>query len=212
MPKVLSPDDVADFPQRLLDAAARRFAKEGVAGISLRRLAGDLGVSATTPYRYFHDKNEILAALRAQAFDRFAQSLEQAFDCGPNEAWLRAQAVSRAYIDFALGDPAAYRLMFDTEQGDERLYPELARAGERAKRTMTRHVDAMIEQGIVTGDSSLIGHVFWSALHGLLMLRLAGTIEAAEFQRTLRASMEMLVRGAGMKFPVSLKNPKRGAK
>ncbi|MEO8560186.1 MAG: helix-turn-helix domain-containing protein, partial [Rhodospirillales bacterium] len=58
MPRVLTDSDVADFRQRLLDAALRRFAEEGTSGISLRRLASDLGVSATTPYRYFHDKDE----------------------------------------------------------------------------------------------------------------------------------------------------------
>lgn len=211
MPKVLSDDDVADFRQRLLEAARTRFAGEGAEGLSLRRLAGDLGVSPTTPYRYFQDKDEILAALRAQAFDRFAASLERAYDrSGAADALQRAQAVARAYIDFALGDPGAYRLMFDTAQGDEERYPDLARAGERAKRTMTRHVHAMIEEGILDGDADLIGHVFWSAMHGLLMLRLAGKIDQRAFERILRASMEMLSRGGGMKTPTPAK--KRGRK
>jgi AcrR family transcriptional regulator len=211
MPKVLSPEDVADFRQRLLDAALRRFAGEGAAGLSLRRLAGDLGVSPTTPYRYFHDKDEILAALRAQAFDHFAASLERAYEgSAGGDPVLRAQAVSRAYIEFALNDPGAYRLMFDTAQGDEQRYPDLARAGERAKRTMTRHVDAMIDQGAVSGDAGLIGHVFWSAMHGLLMLRMAGKIDAASFERILHASMAALSRGFGMKIPEQPK--KRGGK
>ncbi len=219
MPRVLTDSDVADFRQRLLGAAGQRFAEEGTAGISLRRLASDLGVSPTTPYRYFHDKEEILAALRAQAFDQFAASLECAYDQSADQhPLLRAQAVSRAYIDFALTDPAAYRLMFDTVQGDEERYPDLARAGERAKRTMTRHVDGMIAQGVVDGDASLIGHVFWSAIHGLLMLRLAGMIDAAAFERILQTSMAMLMRGSGMSGPErsvmqSSKPPKkRGAK
>ncbi len=202
MPKVLTDHDVADFRQRLLDAARTRFAEEGEAGLSLRRLAGDLGVSPTTPYRYFQDKDEILAALRAQAFDQFAASLERAYEHeADGNALERAQAVARAYTAFALGDPGAYRLMFDTVQGDEQRYPDLARAGERAKRTMTRHVHAMIEEGIVEGDADLIGHVFWSAMHGLLMLRLAGKIDQRAFERISDASMEMLSRGAGMILP-----------
>ncbi len=215
MPRVLTDSDVADFRQRLLDAALRRFAEEGTSGISLRRLASDLGVSATTPYRYFHDKDEILAALRAQAFDHFAAVLERAYERSAGQhPLLRAQAVSRAYIDFALADPGAYRLMFDTAQGDEERYPDLARAGERAKRTMTRHVDGMIAQGVVDGDADLIGHVFWSAIHGLLMLRLAGKIDAAAFERILLTSMEALSRGFGMNFPEAFPGQpnKRGAK
>jgi hypothetical protein len=75
---------------------------------------------------------------------------------------------------------------------------------------MTRHVHAMIAAGIVDGDAELIGHVFWSALHGLLMLRLAGKIDERAFERILHASMEMLSRGAGMKTPTPAK--KRGRK
>ena len=44
----------------------------------MRALAEDLGCSAMTPYRYFHDKQEILAAVRAAAFDRFADAMEKA--------------------------------------------------------------------------------------------------------------------------------------
>jgi AcrR family transcriptional regulator len=213
MPRILSSEDVADFRQRLLDAALRRFAGEGVAGLSLRRLAGDLGVSPTTPYRYFHDKGDILAALRAQAFDNFAAALEHAYaQSEGQEPLARAAAVSRAYIEFALADPGAYRLMFDTAQDDDQRYPDLARAGERAKRTMTRHVDGMIAKGVVSGDADLIGHVFWASIHGLLMLRLAGKIDAAAFERILQASMEMLMRGSGMNSPTPSPAKKRGGK
>ena len=59
MPRVLSKDDVADFRDRLCEVAARLYAVKGVGGVTMRELASALGVSAMTPYRYFHDKEEI---------------------------------------------------------------------------------------------------------------------------------------------------------
>ncbi len=41
----------------------------------MRQLAAELGCSPMTPYRYFKDKDEILAAVRAAAFDRFSEAL-----------------------------------------------------------------------------------------------------------------------------------------
>ena len=113
MPRILTATDVSDFRARLCEAALRRFGKEGEAGISFRKLAQDLGVSATTPYRYFKDKDAIMAALRADAFDRFAATMELAYDRSEGPALLRARAVMEAYIEFVRADPKAYRLMFD---------------------------------------------------------------------------------------------------
>ena len=129
MPRILSQADVADFRERLCVAATRMFDARGPEGFTMRELAAELGVSAMTPYRYFKDKEDILAAVRARAFNRFAEALENALRIEPeNEG-----AVYRAYVAFAFGEPAAYKLMFDLTQPDESLYPDLVKANARAR-------------------------------------------------------------------------------
>ncbi|MGZ6016095.1 MAG: TetR/AcrR family transcriptional regulator, partial [Phenylobacterium sp.] len=80
MPRVLSDTDVADFRERLCEAAERLFAERGPDAVTMRQLAAELGVSPMTPYRYFEDKDDILAAVRANGFTRFAIALETARD------------------------------------------------------------------------------------------------------------------------------------
>ena len=80
MPRNLSPADIADFRERLCNAAERLFAEHGVEAVTMRQLADAIGVSPMTPYRYFKDKDAILAAARARAFDRHADALEQAYE------------------------------------------------------------------------------------------------------------------------------------
>jgi AcrR family transcriptional regulator len=43
----------------------------------MRGLAAELGCSATTPYRYFENKDEILAVVRARAFTRLAEACDE---------------------------------------------------------------------------------------------------------------------------------------
>jgi AcrR family transcriptional regulator len=173
--RALSAEDVEDFQDRLCDAAERIFADYGLEAITMRALAAEMGVSAMTPYRYFKDKDAIIAAVRARAFNRHADALEAAYaTAGTLEE--RADAVGEAYLRFALENPEAYKLMFDIKQAGAFDYPELVAAGSRSQRTMTRHVEAMIEAGHVTGDPLLIGHMFWSALHGAVLLQLAGML------------------------------------
>ena len=76
MAKALSSEEVTTFRARLCAAAERLFAQHGVENVGIRQLAQALGCSPMTPYRYFRDKDEIRAATRAAAFDRFAAALE----------------------------------------------------------------------------------------------------------------------------------------
>jgi AcrR family transcriptional regulator len=183
MPKNLSDREIAEFRARLCDAAATLFAEKGHADFTLREVARALNVSPMTPYRYFRDKDEMLAAMRARAFAKFAEALEIAYRAGGSDgagraadANSRAAAEADAYIRFALADPVSYKLMFDVMQPDSGGYPELEEAAERARRTMTRYVHPLIESGVLTGDPEMIGHVFWAALHGAVMLHLAGKL------------------------------------
>jgi AcrR family transcriptional regulator len=176
MPRTLSTAEVADFREKLCDVAARMFAEHGKDGFTMRELASELGVSPMTPYRYFQDKDEILAAVRARIFLQFAQKLEQAYGV-PGDAGDRAASAGEAYIRFALENPSSYKLMFDMSQPEDGKYPELVQAAHRARKTMTRHIPAMIEAGMLEGDPEIIGHVFWVILHGVVTLQLSGKLD-----------------------------------
>src|SRR5436309_8639848 len=139
MPRVLTDTDVADFRERLCEAAERLFAERGPDAVTMRQLAAELGVSPMTPYRYFEDKEDILAAVRANAFNRFAETLEAARDSATG-ARAKGGAVGEAYVAFALQHPHSYKLMFDLNQPNTEKYPELVAAGRRAHETMTGYV------------------------------------------------------------------------
>ncbi|MEO8927406.1 MAG: TetR-like C-terminal domain-containing protein, partial [Caulobacteraceae bacterium] len=117
-----------------------------------------------------------LAAVRARGFDRHAEALERAYRDTPAEG--RAAAIGAAYVRFALENPEAYKLMFDIRQASEGAYPDLVRAGARSRATMTLHLRDLIAAGRLKGDPDLIGHMFWAALHGPLMLRFSGMLPA----------------------------------
>jgi len=178
LPKNLSADDILQFQDRLCDAAEHLFVVHGPEAVTIRQLASAIGVSPMTPYRYFKDKDAILAAVRARAFDRHAQALETAYHAPASGPVERAVTVSGAYLRFALEHPEAYKLMFDITQPGAEAYPDLVRAGERSRATMTRHIRDLTEAGLISGDPDLIGHMYWAAMHGPIMLQLSGMLGA----------------------------------
>jgi AcrR family transcriptional regulator len=195
MPRTLSEPEIAEFRDKLCDVAAKLFARHGHEGFTLRALTSELGVSPMTPYRYFKDKDEILAAVRARAFDRFAEVLEDAF-AGEGSTLERTIRVGDAYVRFAFDAPDSYRLMFDLTQPEEDRYPDLVRASARARRTMTEHVRSLIAEGVYEGDATVIGHVFWAAMHGAIVLQMARKLGAeCAFDQIHEATMRALYRG-----------------
>jgi len=194
LPRVLSEEAVGEFRERLIDAAERLFAAHGLEAVTMRQLAGELGVSPMTPYRYFADKGAILAAVRARAFRRHAEALEAA-RAGKTDTLDSSSNIGRAYVRFALEHPDAYKLMFDVDQPNADAYPELVEAGERSRANMTAHLRDLVAAGVLpaNADSDLIGHMFWSALHGALQLQFAGMTKSPyDAERLGEALMEAI--------------------
>ena len=196
MPRPLSDEDLAGFRERLIDAAERLFAQRGLEAVTMRQLAAALGVSPMTPYRYFTDKDAILAAVRARAFNRHAEALEAAFQAAKADPVRASRAVGEAYVAFALRHPEAYKLMFDVSQPSEKDYPELIAAAERSRRTMTQHVSGLAGAGLIEGDLELIAHLYWAAVHGPLMLQFSGRLAPGyEAHKLIPALVGALDRG-----------------
>jgi AcrR family transcriptional regulator len=194
MPRYLTDQDIADFRAELCRVATERFAKHGYEGVTMRQLAEALGCSPKTPYRYFKDKADILATVRAQAFARFADVMEKAAKAPPEE---RGERTTEAYLSFALKNPHAYRIMFDIDAPLDETHPELGPAADRAARYITRGAEEMAAAGIIDVDPTAFGWSMWAAMHGIVMLHQSGMLTHGPDYRKLSAFMGMtMLKGA----------------
>ena len=190
MPKILTPTDVIMFRQRLCDLALKAFAERGLDGISLRGLAAEAGCSRTTPYRYFKNKADILAAVRQSEFKRMADAAELAVENEPAPD-RKLIALARSYIQFAMDRPEAYRVMYQVAQKDEHRYPDLIAEIRRAQQPMLSAVNAALDSGTIEGDPVNIVHVLWAGMHGLVSLHLS---EKLHMGRDIEELTEVMVR------------------
>lgn len=158
MPRVITALIIADFRKRLCDIASQLLAEQGMDGFNMRELAKRLRVSPMTAYRYFNDKNEILAHLRARGFARLADLLEeaQALPTTPQDA---TAALMRAYVRFALEEQVNYRLMFDMFQPGSHDLPELALHRRRVRTVMTDHAALLVHRAVIAGEPEIIGQL-----------------------------------------------------
>ncbi len=171
----LQDTQIEDFRERLCEAALRIFAEQGYGGVTLRGLAGEIGCSYATPYRYFRDKAEIFAAVRARAFERFTDFLERRLE-GASDAEQRVRRLAGGYVEFALEHPQAFSVMFELEQPDAAAYPELRESEERSWKLLAGTVRDAVDSGLIAGSIHTLAHLFWAGIHGIVALHLAGKL------------------------------------
>lgn len=211
MPRYLTEQDIADFRNELCKVATERFARFGYEGVTMRQLAEALGCSPKTPYRYFKDKADILATVRAQAFAKFADAMEAAAKAAPSAE--RGRRISEAYLGFALKNPHAYRIMFDIDAPIDDSHPELGPQAQRAASYITRSAEEMAKTGAIDVDPTLFGYAMWAANHGIVMLHQAGMLGHGPDYKKLQAFLGMtMFKGAGGRIGSMAGPPAKGKK
>lgn len=171
----LSEGEILAFRRKTVEAATRLFAAQGYEAVTMRAIAAELGTSAMAPYRYFENKAEIFAMVRAEAYRRFADAQEAAFRSA-EEPLVRLLSMRDAYVRFALGNPDQYRVMFELRQEPEEKYPALAEQSGRAFRWLEDAVGLAIAAGDMEGEATTVAHQLWASVHGLVTLELAGKL------------------------------------
>src|SRR5208337_5575708 len=71
-----------NLKQSLLDSAVALIGEVGPQAFTLREVARRAGVSHNAPYRHFRDKDDLLAAVGSQGFDRLTEAMKNAMAKG----------------------------------------------------------------------------------------------------------------------------------
>lgn len=162
----------------LLDAAQALLLEVGVDGFSLRECAKRAGVSHGAPAHHFGDVKGLLTAFASVGFERMAQRMHGYAEAAGDDADRRLAAVGQAYIDFALENPAHFRLMFRCDRLNASDEP-LQQAGAAAAQALAWALSAALERRGV-GAETLPERCLlaWSGVHGLAMLLLDADLRA----------------------------------
>jgi AcrR family transcriptional regulator len=182
----------------ILDAAGELFLEQGYEGFSMRRVAERIGYSATTIYRYYEDKDDLLFAVVNEGFSEFARQLTEAAE-NVNNPLKRLEALGRAYIKFGLENPVYYQMMF--MQRADLLFEsrrEQTRPMIESFDVLQRSVRAAMDAGVMRrGDVETYSRVIWSVVHGVTALALANpkrfTTEVVE--KNARLALRMISTG-----------------
>ena len=130
---------------RILSAAKAVLQREGIDGLTIRRVAQRAQLSPMALYRHFADKDALLNALMADGMAAWEKIVGGIRARDPLE-WL--EAVGEAYLDFALAQPHRYDAAFFLPAPAARRVPDDFAAGRSPAIAM---VMARIDQAKAEG-------------------------------------------------------------
>ncbi|GAA4666272.1 TetR/AcrR family transcriptional regulator [Gordonia humi] len=192
-----SGDQLAD---EIIDATTELLIGLGSAdAVSIRAVAQRVGVTPPSIYRHFDDKEELLDAVCAHYFERFADVMDAA-SAGIDDVLERALAQGLAYIRFAIDNDVVYRTAFSriTEPGKPSKTDEVMLSSAFVKFRGTV-VDMMAHDLLPQSDPIETVLKLWSVAHGFasVMISKPGLPwgdDLALAEQTLRAVAEGLGR------------------
>jgi AcrR family transcriptional regulator len=162
----------------LLQAAERVLERDGLAGLTLRAVAREAGVSHAAPAHHFADLTGLVSELAAIGFRQFNSAMVAAGAMGASPLE-KALARAKAYVAYAQAHPGMYGLMFRTERLDMsrpalRDAAQASFAGLAGAIGATRH-EQISEQTLSLEQAADIARA-WSLVHGFTTLLLDGRL------------------------------------
>lgn len=161
---------MADLGPRISAAAKELFLENGLEGVSMRKVAEKVGVSAPAIYRYYKNKDELLNEIVASSLRVLETYLEPALEAATPLDRLH-QLVER-FLDFSLEQPRTYESAFALRtRGIGEMSEELARHDWKTFQMAVEQVEACMESGVFRrGDVIETAIMMWAEAYGLITL------------------------------------------
>jgi AcrR family transcriptional regulator len=190
-----------DLKNALIQAGVEILAKEGIGGLSLRKVAQRAGVSYSAPYAHFKDRHALIAAISTEGFKRLYDDLEAAVSAYAGDPKQQLVEGAWAYVQFAMNNTDTFKIMFSGVLEKEKDYPAFVEISGKTFKRVVEIVRACQGAGILrSAPPELMAVSVWGQVHGVISLALEGQISHTVLDRfSLR---EIVLFGIEQKSPV----------
>ena len=173
----------------IVEAALTLLDEQGLAAVTMRRVASKLGVGAMTLYTYVNSQHDLHQAMVQRGFEMMGENCQEASTLETPQRW-RGGAL--AYLRFAITNPNLYKLMFDVpmQEGDGDLLA--AGFAPLVDKVKTRLTDQGLKGKKLDQQAISAAGRYWIALHGLASLAIAERLDVLN-QHTEKILDDLLV-------------------
>lgn len=189
----------------LLQACAEMIASDGIAKLSLRKLAEQVGIKAPSIYEHFESKDALLAEVRRSAATELRKSLV-AHGRGSSPR-ARLLGMAKGYLAFARKQPALFALFFMESPSARASLAETIEPDSPYAVLLARVQEVVGES---TADVEILCFGIWALVHGAAVLRQTHLQDfSAVIETGTRQSLEAMLDGWLKRAPSAQAAPRR---
>jgi len=152
----------------IIEAASRLLADPAAPPLTLRAVAREVGVAATSVYLHFDDIESLIVAVVDRLFTELVRREDEITETDPRQLVL-AGAVT--YCEFGLASPGHYQLMFARPLSLPDYTPEHF-PGWKSFQQLNDRVAACIGADPDDPETFFTAQLIWQQLHGIVSLRI----------------------------------------
>jgi len=159
-----------------LKVAEKIVAKEGLQGLSARKIASAIGYSVGSLYIVFDNLDDIILQVNARSLDKLYTVISKTEQqCRQPDACLLA--LGQAYLDFAMKQPLRWRTVFEYQRRKDAEIPSWYR---KKIFRLFKLVEKPLLEFMPTLEPHLCAQTtraLWGGVHGICILALTGRLE-----------------------------------
>lgn len=160
-----------DLRNALISTATEMIAESGVASVTVRSIAKRVGVSPAAYAYHFPDKATLLLAIATEGFRRLNEAFAPALQF--ENPYQRFYKLGQCYMDFALENPAHYKVMFSDHTGlghDAACDEDFITVSTEAFETLHKTVEGLLMSAGSDRNPLDASMLVWSQIHGAVSL------------------------------------------
>ena len=185
-----------DLKNALIQAGIEILSEQGFQALSLRKVAMRAGVSHAAPYAHFKDKQALIAAISTEGYRKLYNCLAAAVEQYRHDPLRQLIEASWAYVQFALREPAHFKLTLSGVVEKAQEYPAFVEMTEKAFALVVGLAKTCQEAGILKpGPAEQSAVSLWSTVHGFTSLVLEEQVSSSLVDHLTLREMLLFVLG-----------------
>jgi AcrR family transcriptional regulator len=170
----------------ILEVSRTLLVKDGFGKMSMRKIAKRAGVSATSIYLHFQNKDELLLALIESSIAKLAEALNENL-ADSDDSITKLEKMAQSFVTFALENTQEYEIIYMVRPEE---MPKFPKEKFQQIRKIYELLAGILSEGVSKGslkveDPLMSAYTLWAQLHGvasvIISQRLDTRIPSDEF-------------------------------